>query len=342
MLAETPWGYPVTAQLCRAWLPVPEPQPSLRVLVANPLARGADREAVSRTAELLGLAGRAIREVGRDGTARALAAEAVRAGAQCVVAAGGDGTVHQVVQETAGSACVLAVIPLGTSNDLALRAGIPRDLEAACAVAWNGATDTLDVLTLGETRIATVGGFGFPAHVARACNALRAGAARSLARLLGRGVYTAVSAAKILVEGVRTTPVALGLGTGAPIVRPVSAVLVGVVPRFGGGLALVPGGTVTPGTFAALLVTAPTRRRLLGVLARLKAGRRTGRHARLITDLASLELRAADPVGSFGDGEWLGFRRRVRVAIERNALRMMVPHARASARRAQAPSGEAG
>jgi len=322
----------VTAQPCRAWLSQPEPCSSLRVLLANPLARGVDRDAVSRAAELLGLAGRAVREVGRDGPARALAAEAVRAGVECVIAAGGDGTVHQVVQETAGSCSALGVIPLGTSNDLALRAGIPTDLEAACALITNGVTDALDVLRLGDRRIATVGGFGFPAHVARACNALRSGRAHALAQLLGRGIYTAVSAAKIVVEGVPTTPVALGFEGRTNTVLPVSAVLVGVVPRFGGGMALVPAGSVTPGTFAALIVTAPNRSSLLGVLVRLKTGRPAGRNARLVTGLTRLDLQAAAPVGAFGDGEWLGIRHRTSVAIERRALRVVVPQGRAPMR----------
>jgi diacylglycerol kinase (ATP) len=331
----------VTAQAWRAWPSDYEPHPSpLRVLVANPLAWGVDREAVSRAAELLGLAGRAIREVGRDGTARALAAEAVRAGAACVIAAGGDGTAHQVLQETAGTRSALGVIPLGTSNDLAARAGIPPDLQAACALMKGGAVDSLDILKLDDSRIATVGGFGFPAHVARTCNTLRSGRARSLARLLGRSIYTAVTAAKTLVEGVRTAPAALGLGGPTRTVLPVSAVLFGVVSRFGGGMCLVPEGNLTPGTFAALIVTAPTRSSLLGVLLRLKTGRPAGDNARLITGLTSLDLLASHPIGSFGDGEWLGARRRASVAIERRTLRVIVARGRASAPW-RATSGEA-
>jgi diacylglycerol kinase (ATP) len=322
----------VTARPCTAWPSHPEPHPSLRVLVANPLARGVDRAAVSRVAELLGLTGRKIREVGRDGSARALAAEAVRAGAECVIAAGGDGTVHEVVQEVAGSRTALGVIPLGTSNDLAARAGIPRDLEAACALTRYGAVDALDVLALDERRIATVGGFGFPALVARECNALRSGAARPLAQLLGRGIYTAVTAARILTDGAPAAPLALRLDRSVPTVLPVAAILFGVTARFGGGLTLLADGSVAPGTFAALIITAGSRACLLATLLRLKAGRPAGRAARLVTGLTSLDLRTAGPIGSFGDGEWLGFRRRASITIERRALRVIVPREGASAR----------
>jgi diacylglycerol kinase (ATP) len=331
----------VTALPCPAWLPSPEPHPALRVLVANPHARGVDRAAVERIAELLGLEDGAIREVGRDGSTRALAAEAVRAGAACVIAAGGDGTVHEVVQEVAGSPSALGVIPLGTSNDLATRAGIPRDIEAACALARHGAVGTLDVLTLGDRRIATVGGFGFPAWVAASCNALRRGRVRPLAQLLGRGVYTAVAATRILADGARAAPLALRLDRGSPTVLPASAVLFGVAGRFGGGITLFPEGSVTPGTFAALIVTAGSRAGLLATLLRLRAGRPAGRLSRLVTGLTSLDLRTAGPIGAFGDGEWLGFRRRATVVIERDALRVIVPRDDAPVRLPHPAPGEA-
>jgi diacylglycerol kinase family enzyme len=300
------------------------------VLVANPYARGVDRGAVGRIAELLGLSDRAIRESGRDGTTRALAGEAVRAGASCVIAAGGDGTVHEVVQEVAGTRSALGVIPLGTSNDLAARAGIPEDLEAACAVATAGSQGALDVLSLDGWRVATVGGFGFPAQVARTCNALRAGRAGPAVRLLGHGIYTAVTAARILAGGGRRSAVALRLDGHGPAVLPVSAILFGVAPRFGGGMSLFPDGSLEPGTFAALVITAGSRAGLLRTLLRAKAGRPDGSGATLLTGLTHLTLRAFRPLGSFGDGEWLGERRRASVTIEPGALRMMVPPGRGS------------
>jgi len=65
---------------------------------------------------------------------RAAAAEAARGGFDLVVAAGGDGTVNSVLNglmETEPPRPVLAVLPLGTGNDLARSLGIPGDLEGA-------------------------------------------------------------------------------------------------------------------------------------------------------------------------------------------------------------------
>jgi diacylglycerol kinase (ATP) len=53
------------------------------------------------------------------GTAGEQAKEAVAAGCDTIVACGGDGTVHEILQGLAGCEAALGVIPLGTGNGLA-------------------------------------------------------------------------------------------------------------------------------------------------------------------------------------------------------------------------------
>lgn len=85
------------------------------------------------------------------GDAARLAWEAGWVGCEGVIAAGGDGTLHEVV---AGLLAIeeadrpwLGVVPLGTGNDFATAAGIrPGDLEAALEVALTGRFRSLDVL----------------------------------------------------------------------------------------------------------------------------------------------------------------------------------------------------
>jgi YegS/Rv2252/BmrU family lipid kinase len=75
-------------------------------------------------------------EMARPGHGIELASEAVAQGYDTVVAAGGDGTINEVVRglvmdgQTAGAR--LGVIPLGSANDYAYQLGIPTDLQAAC------------------------------------------------------------------------------------------------------------------------------------------------------------------------------------------------------------------
>lgn len=65
-----------------------------------------------------------------------LARDAVAQGFDPVVAAGGDGTISEVVNGMIGESdmagATLGVIPLGSANDYAYQLGIPSDLSSAC------------------------------------------------------------------------------------------------------------------------------------------------------------------------------------------------------------------
>jgi len=77
-----------------------------------------------------------LAETRHVGHATELAREAAAAGADLVVAAGGDGTIAEVANGLNGSGCRLGVIPLGTANVLAHELGLPfqpRDVAAALA-----------------------------------------------------------------------------------------------------------------------------------------------------------------------------------------------------------------
>ena len=58
-----------------------------------------------------------------------LAEQAVAAGADMVVSAGGDGTLNDVIQGLAGTDVALGVLPMGTVNVWAREVGIPLNLE---------------------------------------------------------------------------------------------------------------------------------------------------------------------------------------------------------------------
>ena len=96
---------------------------SLRVvLVVNPTSGDgrAARGAHALLAALLdaGVDSRVVVPSDRDGT-REAAGAAVSAGAHAVIACGGDGTVHDVLQELAGTACALGVVSAGSGDDIA-------------------------------------------------------------------------------------------------------------------------------------------------------------------------------------------------------------------------------
>lgn len=70
--------------------------------------------------------------------------ERLARGAKTFIAAGGDGTVHHVLQAVVHSEASLAVVPIGTYNHFARDLGIPLDWRAALEVALTGGTRQID------------------------------------------------------------------------------------------------------------------------------------------------------------------------------------------------------
>jgi diacylglycerol kinase (ATP) len=70
-----------------------------------------------------------------------------------IVVAGGDGTVRPIASELVGTNIPMAIIPVGTFNNLALSLGLASDPVAACAVVENGALTRIDVGVADENNL---------------------------------------------------------------------------------------------------------------------------------------------------------------------------------------------
>jgi len=106
--------------------------------------------------------------------AQRLAADAVAAGADCLVAAGGDGTINEVVNGLGTAGVPLGVLPLGTANVFARELRIPFGREKAWAIIEQGRTRTVDLGcadSLGARRyFVQLGGIGFDAAAIQAAS----------------------------------------------------------------------------------------------------------------------------------------------------------------------------
>jgi diacylglycerol kinase (ATP) len=72
-----------------------------------------------------------------------------------VIAAGGDGTINEVINGIANSRTILAIIPIGTVNVLALELGIPLNVKEASRLIMDGQTVAIDLgyaETMDESR----------------------------------------------------------------------------------------------------------------------------------------------------------------------------------------------
>lgn len=96
-----------------------------------------------------------IRVTGRRGSAARFARTAIRQGRETIIAAGGDGTLNEVVNgigENVTKARV-GLIPLGTGNDFARTIGVPTDLEAAIDLIAARKTRAVDLVRVTSDEV---------------------------------------------------------------------------------------------------------------------------------------------------------------------------------------------
>lgn len=87
-------------------------------------------------------------ETSEDDPGQGRAAEALAAGTDRVIVAGGDGTVRAVADGMAGSGVPLGIVPAGTANLLSFNLGLPRDEAAAIEVAATGEARPVDLVKI--------------------------------------------------------------------------------------------------------------------------------------------------------------------------------------------------
>jgi diacylglycerol kinase (ATP) len=118
-------------------------------VIFNPTARGDKARRFRQTLERI-VADCILKPTLAPGGARGLAADAVREGCDTVVAAGGDGTVNEVLngigdQPDGFERARLGILPLGTVNVFAKELGLPEDVGRAWDIIRAGRERSIDL-----------------------------------------------------------------------------------------------------------------------------------------------------------------------------------------------------
>ncbi|HET7480790.1 MAG TPA: acylglycerol kinase family protein, partial [Rubrobacteraceae bacterium] len=141
------------------------------VIIGNPNSgRAGDEGYLERFAKMLREGGLETEVLNTERPDHATELAAL-AGDRLVVAAGGDGTVNEVINGLSPGA-TLGILPLGTANVLARELGLPRNPEAACHRILKGDHSRIDLGVAtnregAERRFACMAGVGFDASVVR-------------------------------------------------------------------------------------------------------------------------------------------------------------------------------
>jgi YegS/Rv2252/BmrU family lipid kinase len=137
-------------------------------LIANPTAGRGGKGTICQVEKYLKQRGATVElcETIQRGDALCAAREAACSGrVDIVAAAGGDGTINEIINGLAGSPIPLGVIPFGTVNVFALETGIPMDPFMACDIILNGDPKKINLGRINDNYFLLMAGIGFDAYV---------------------------------------------------------------------------------------------------------------------------------------------------------------------------------
>lgn len=224
--------------------------------------------------------------------------EARHDGVDVVVAAGGDGMVHHVVndlvQPDMSPALAFGIVPLGTGNDLATCSGFDcADPMAALLMAAEGKPALLDVVAMDHRLMLNVATAGPGAEITEQTPP-------ALKQMLGKLAY-AVSGVQQLTSGEPeyATVRAPGLDWEGEFL----VLAIGNGRLAGGGMQLCPRAVLDDGLLDVLIVPAMPQLQFLTLLAAMRRGTHLESSDVIYRQLPWIELTAPHPIQINLDGE---------------------------------------
>ncbi|GAA3767875.1 diacylglycerol kinase [Microbacterium kribbense] len=277
-------------------------------LLINPAARGGRQSAAAAdAANRLRAHGieTSLISGGSAAESSALLQIALRAGADAVAVAGGDGTVHLALAEIAGTGIPLGIIPVGTGNDIAAALGLRElDVRGAADVIAAGRTRTVDLARITRDDgtfelMASVLASGFDSRVNDRANAMRwpRGSSRYTVALLIE--FLTLHAAPFTLQ------MQLPDGSRRDVTDDLVIAAVGNGPSYGGGIPICPDADIADGLLDVTIVRPAGRLRLLRLLPRVYRGTHT-----TIPEVSTFRVRSvrleSEAVTGYADGDPIG------------------------------------
>jgi diacylglycerol kinase (ATP) len=289
--------------------------PARRLLIIfNPAAGWRRRQRLARVLEALDAQGCTctLRETDGPGAAERLAGQADPGTVDLVVAAGGDGTVNEVVNGLIGSPLPLALIPLGTANVLAAEIGLRTDPASVAACVALGEPRPISLGSANGRRFILMAGAGFDAHVVHQVSV-------PMKRWLGKGAYVLSTLRQLLVYPFPTYEIQ----TDHQIWRAAS-VIVANARHYGGPFVLAPKASLQRDTLQICLFERAGRLAAIGYGLALFSGRLPKLRSCRVIEARRVEIRGTPGEPLQGDGDIIG-RLDATIEVLPGALRLVFP-----------------
>ena len=253
------------------------------------------------------------------GHATELAREAVAAGADLVLAVGGDGTVNEVARGLIGSPAALGIVPVGSGNGLARALRVPLRPAHALGALESGVPRRMDVGFLNGRPFLNVAGTGFDAVVGHAFHERgKRGGRRGILGYLRLSLATlrAYRAPRLLVEA-----------GGERLDIDAFVVTFANGPQYGSGAVINPGGKLDDGRLEVVAFRDGPLWRTLAAAPRLFLGGLEGTTGYRRLSAPAAKVTARMPVAVHCDGDPGDAAERIDVELRPGALAIVVPAA---------------
>ena len=249
------------------------------------------------------------------GHATQLAKEAVAKQADLVIAFGGDGTFHEIVNGLAYSKTALAIVPTGSGNDFARSLKLPATLTSLADVIIAGNHQTIDLGIVNGRYFLNMAGIGFDAEVAQRVHQ------RSL-------TGTAAYVSSIIETIFKYKPLEVEIDIDGTLTREkITMVAVGNGRYVGGGVFMLPKADITDGLLDVCLISETTKGDMIKTLPATYFGKHLDHPKCRYLKLKEITIRPVDsehPAYAQLDGEGYNeFPLRFKIAPQ--ALKLVVP-----------------
>lgn len=228
-----------------------------------------------------------------------LAKQAVLDGFSPIIAAGGDGTVGDVVEGIAqakaqGHLGVLGLMPLGTANDFVCNLGLPLNLNEAAQVIAGNKTRTIDVCKAGDRHFINNSAMGLEPYITVI--------QQEMTVLKGIPRYLVAAIKGIIRNPKWQAKIEWDDGSYE---GPLTLISVGNAPRTGGLFFMAPHADPADGKLTAVLANKKSSLSVLALLPRTMTPKGTFVHAKGVQEIhttrISIQLQSLSPAHSDGE-----------------------------------------
>ena len=249
------------------------------------------------------------------GDAERLARQLVADGVCLIIACGGDGIVHEVVNGIADTPdVVLGVLPCGRGNDFAASLRIPSNACHAVATLLNGERTQVDLGVIGERHFATIASCGFDASVSEYV-------AQRYTPFAGTASYIYATLATVFRYHCAFVHLEGDFGTHEGHFLLIAA---GITNRYGGGFKIVPNACYNDGLFDVCIIKAVSKLTILRMMVTLFWGGHLSHPAVDVYRTSFLTLRTAKPMPICADGELIA-KTPLTIKLVKHGLTVLTP-----------------